>query len=137
MNEELLREYVKNTLREAGHWRHGGKTYAIKDEKTASWWKRFKKKYFSMFSDPAEEIAEDWIEDRETYDDMEFDDDTKKKILDYANKKFPRIASRTKGNVEMAKSKLRSSLSTKFAAELTALKRAAREREREEDTDID
>ena len=130
MNKKLLKEYVKHAVHEAYFIRPIGKKDAEKGILS-------KIKDFFFKPNEADQISQDWIEEQELYYDSDFSADLKDKIKKYSKEKFSRLIQRTKGDVQKAKRQLRRSLDVKFNKEISDIKRAAIEREKAEDADID
>lgn len=139
MSEKLIKEYVESVLREGGFFYDLQRTFSNKEEergkKNKSWWKTFLSKFDS--NAPADELTEEWIEEQELYYDANFTEVVKKKIKEYTRAKLPRIASRARGDMQKANRLVKRALEKKFNPEVQELRKAARERESQEDADID
>lgn len=136
MSQKLIKEYIQTVLLEKGFFLDAQSTDKSKDKKKKKgWWNTLMSRLSSTAA--ADELAEEWIEDQELYYDADFSDEIKEKIQEYTRVKLPRIVSRAKGDTEKAKRLTKKALETKFNPELQKLRQAARERERQEDADID
>lgn len=136
MSQKLIKEYIEAVLQEGGFFYDPTKLEKPeKKKKEKSWWQTLLSRFDS--NAPADELSEEWIEEQELYYDADFSEEVQKKVKEYTRAKLPRIASRAKGDLEKAKRLTKRALETKFNPELQDMKRAARERERQEDSDID
>lgn len=131
---KLLKEYIISTLKEEWYW-NSDKTDLEPEKKKE---KSFLDKVKGFFSGRGqyEEMAEDWIEDRSMYYDIDVADDMKEEITNFVEKKYPLAMKRAKGNEERAHKLLKRALDIKFEKQFKELSRRLNRLDDEEDDDM-
>lgn len=117
MSKELLKEYLNCVLQEDFFLRD-----KEDDEKPLKKDKGFLSRIKSLFfSDPSEDIANEWLEDQSTYYDVELDDNFSEEVRDFAKRKYKKALSRVKGSKEKAEILLRKAMDIRFQKKIKQL----------------
>lgn len=122
LQEQIIKEFVKEVLNEEGYWRQSGSkkidaSEPIKKVKKA--YNRFK----SLISghSGADKIAEEWFEEQELHLDQELPKDFKNVVLKFVRTKYPIVhkLSRSK-NEDKISEKMQLVLNKKFKKNIIA-----------------
>lgn len=113
-DKDLLKEYIATVVQEGAFRRDTASEDddSSKKKKGKGFWQKVKS--FFMGDDHAVEIAEEWIEDQELNYDFEFDDKSKKSILDFVGKKYDLALRKGRGDKAKAESIMQRALDTKY-----------------------
>lgn len=133
MKNQLLKEYIETVLKEDWYWASDRKTDLDPEKKKKG--KSFLDKVKGFFSGRGryEEIANDWVEDRSMYYDIEVSDDIKEEVTNFVEKKYPLAMKRARGNEEKAHSLLKKALDIKFEKQFKELSRKLNRLDDDED----
>lgn len=132
MKNQLLKEYIETVLKEDWYWDSERKTDLAPEKKKK---KSFLDKVKGFFSGRGryEDIANDWIEDRSMYYDIEVSDGVKEEVTNFVEKKHPLAMKRARGNEEKANALLKKALDIKFEKQFKELSRKLNRLDDEED----
>lgn len=131
-DDNALRQYVRAVLREGMFFRTGEEE---EPDKGRGFFDKLKS--FFMGTGDVDDAVEEWLDEQELYYDLEFPDETRKKIVDFSRKKWDRLISRVRGDKAKAARQLTRALSIKFAPEIREIEREVRRREELEDEEFD
>lgn len=132
MNESLLRKYVKSVIVNEGMYIRSSSDGPEKPLRAGMGWLDKIKSFFAGTGD-VDALAEEWLEEQELYFDIDFSDEMRQEILEYARFKFPKILSRTRGNKSSASNLMRKAMSARFAPQIRDIEKARHRREELED----
>lgn len=134
MKNQLLKEYIETVLREDWYWQSGTKTDLEPEKKKRS----LLDKVRGFFSGKGkyEEIANEWIEDRSMYYDIEVSEEMKEEIANFVEKKYPLAMKRARNNEEKANNLLKKALDIKFEKQFKELSRKLNRLDDDEEDDI-
>lgn len=116
MSNEILKEYVSYVLQEGFFLNNKA------EENPKSQGKGFLSRLKSLFfSDAAEDIANEWLEDQSTYYDVELDDIISQEVRDFAKRKYKKALARSRGSKEKAGILLMKALDIRFQKKIKQL----------------
>lgn len=129
MSKEILREYLRETINEEFFRRDLDNE--VGRGKSKSILSRLKSFFFGKGS---EDFVDKWIEDKEDYYDISFDDEFTDEVKEYAKKAYNKALARTRGKKEKAEKILYRTLDVRFSKKLKKIE-AAYLRDFEDDED--
>lgn len=132
MNERILREYIEEVINEGGYFVDSEKSSDIKLPK----FKKYIDKVVSFLrgSGASDKLAENWIEDKEMYFDVEVSDDLEKSVKDFARTKYKKFFLKSR-NKEKTEKMVRKALDVKFYPKIRELEKLLKKLEDEDEDD--
>ena len=131
MKNRFLKEYIEAVLKEEWYLHSEKKTDLEPKKKKESFFDKVK----GFFSGRGryEDIANDWVEDRSMYYDIDVSDDVKEEVTNFVEKKYPLAKKRARGNEEKANALIKKALDIKFERQFKELSRKLNRLDDEED----
>lgn len=135
MKDSLLRKYIKSVIVNEAMYIRSSSDEVPSEKKSGRGWLDKIKSFFAGTSD-VDDLASSWLEEQELYYDIDFPEETRNEVLEFARFKFPRILDRARGNKEKAAMLVRKALAVKFAPEIRDIEREIRRRQELEDEEV-